>query len=73
MHPTAFYLIMNVAVGGTNGWSPDGLEKLWLDGSMTAPRDFLQVKGQWHPSWPQDNERCAMVIDSVKMWEKCGA
>jgi hypothetical protein len=29
----AFYLIMNVAVGGTNGWFPDGPEKPWLDGS----------------------------------------
>ncbi|KAJ7244227.1 hypothetical protein C8J57DRAFT_1364108, partial [Mycena rebaudengoi] len=62
MHPTAFYLIMNVAVGGTNGWFPDGPEKLWLDGSMMAPRDFLQAKDQWHPSWPQDIERCAMVM-----------
>lgn len=29
-----FYLIMNVAVGGTNGWFPDGIGgKPWLDGS----------------------------------------
>lgn len=29
-----FYLIMNVAVGGTNGWFPDGVGgKPWLDGS----------------------------------------
>ncbi|KAJ7244244.1 hypothetical protein C8J57DRAFT_1364151, partial [Mycena rebaudengoi] len=64
---------MNVAVGGTNGWFPDGPEKPWLDGSapLTAPRDFLQTKDQWHPWWSQDIERCAMVIDSVKMWEKC--
>jgi len=31
----AFYLIMNVAVGGTNGWFPDGNEKPWLDGSQS--------------------------------------
>jgi hypothetical protein len=31
-----FYLIMNVAVGGTNGWFPDGPEKPWLDGSGSA-------------------------------------
>ncbi|KAJ7245496.1 hypothetical protein C8J57DRAFT_1362173 [Mycena rebaudengoi] len=62
---------MNVAVGGTNGWFPDGLENPWLDGSMTAPRDFLQAKDQWYPLWPQDIEHRAMVIDSVEMWEKC--
>ncbi|KAJ7689729.1 glycoside hydrolase family 16 protein [Mycena rosella] len=66
-----FYLIMNVAVGGTNGWFPDGPEKPWLDGSATAPRDFLQAQDQWYSTWPQDPASRAMVIDSVKMWEKC--
>ncbi|KAJ7720022.1 glycoside hydrolase family 16 protein, partial [Mycena metata] len=66
-----FYLIMNVAVGGTNGWFPDGPEKPWLDGSGTAPLDFLRAQDQWYPTWPQDISKRAMVIDSVKMWEKC--
>ncbi|KAJ7202651.1 concanavalin A-like lectin/glucanase domain-containing protein, partial [Mycena pura] len=66
-----FYLIMNVAVGGTNGWFPDGPEKPWLDGSATAPRDFLQAQNKWYPSWPQNLFNRAMVVDSVKMWEKC--
>ena len=31
---SAFFLIMNVAVGGTNGWFPDNLgDKPWLDQS----------------------------------------
>ena len=31
-----FYLIMNVAVGGTNGWFPDGAgDKPWLDHSLS--------------------------------------
>ncbi|KAJ6589374.1 concanavalin A-like lectin/glucanase domain-containing protein [Mycena capillaripes] len=67
----SFYLIMNVAVGGTNGWFPDGPEKPWLDGSGTAPLDFLRAKDQWYPTWPQDIAKRAMVVDSVKMWEKC--
>ncbi|KAJ7073513.1 glycoside hydrolase family 16 protein [Mycena belliarum] len=67
----SFYLIMNVAVGGTNGWFPDGPEKPWLDGSATAPLDFLRAQDQWYPTWPQDLSKRAMVIDSVKMWEKC--
>ncbi|KAF7290354.1 GH16 beta-1 3-glucan recognition protein [Mycena chlorophos] len=66
-----FYLIMNVAVGGTNGWFPDGPEKPWLDGSATAPLDFLRAQDQWYPTWPQDISQRAMVIDSVKMWEQC--
>ena len=33
----AFYLVMNVAVGRTNGWFPDGAgDKPWLDGSFSA-------------------------------------
>ena len=32
-----FYLIMNVAVGGTNGWFPDGAgDKPWLDHSLST-------------------------------------
>jgi len=32
-----FYLILNVAVGGTNGWFPDGAgNKPWLDGSTST-------------------------------------
>ncbi|KAJ7226493.1 concanavalin A-like lectin/glucanase domain-containing protein [Mycena haematopus] len=58
----AFYLIMNVAVGGTNGWFPDGPEKPWLDGSATAPLDFLRAQDQWYPSWPQDTFGRAMVM-----------
>ena len=39
-----FYLIMNVAVGGTNGWFPDGVgNKPWLDGSLS--------KSHVPPSW----------------------
>ena len=33
----SFYLILNVAVGGTNGWFPDGVgNKPWLDGSLST-------------------------------------
>ncbi|KAJ7262533.1 hypothetical protein C8J57DRAFT_1335298 [Mycena rebaudengoi] len=62
---------MNVAVGGMNGWFPDGPEQPWVDGLATAPHDFLQAKDQY-PSWLQVIERRAMYSDSVKMWE-CGS
>jgi hypothetical protein len=33
----AFYLILDVAVGGTNGWFPDGAgDKPWLNGNLSA-------------------------------------
>jgi len=38
-----FYLILDVAVGATNGWFPDGVGgKPWLDGSLsTSSYGFL--------------------------------
>jgi len=66
-----FYLILNVAVGGTNGWFPDNLgNKPWLDGSQNAMRDFAKNQDQWYPTWPQDDENRAMIVKSVKMWEQ---
>jgi beta-glucanase (GH16 family) len=68
----SFYLIMNVAVGGTNGWFPDGVgDKPWLDQSPTAMRDFALKKAEWFSTWPSKPEDRAMVVDSVKMWQKC--
>ncbi|OSX63056.1 glycoside hydrolase family 16 protein [Postia placenta MAD-698-R-SB12] len=67
-----FYLIMNVAVGGTNGWFPDGVGgKPWLDASDTAMHDFSQAQATWSATWPQNVEDRAMVVDSVKMWQSC--
>ncbi|KAH9938816.1 concanavalin A-like lectin/glucanase [Epithele typhae] len=67
-----FYLIMNVAVGGTNGWFPDGAGgKPWLDGSLTATTDFAKKQSDWYATWPQNVDDRAMVVDSVKMWELC--
>jgi len=68
----SFYLIMDVAVGGTNGWFPDGAgDKPWLDGSLTAMTDFWKNKNKWLPSWPTSVEDRAMVVESVKMWQTC--
>ncbi|KAL0953495.1 hypothetical protein HGRIS_004723 [Hohenbuehelia grisea] len=58
-----FYLIMNVAVGGTNGWFPDGIgNKPWLDGSSTAMRDFANAKDKWYPTWPSDVKQRALAV-----------
>ncbi|KLO19430.1 concanavalin A-like lectin/glucanase [Schizopora paradoxa] len=67
-----FYLIMNVAVGGTNGWFPDTVgDKPWFDGSENAMYQFAKAQPAWYPSWPEDLKRRGMAIDYVKMWQSC--
>ena len=64
-----FYLIMNVAVGGTNGWFQDGVHgKPWVDGSPTAKKDFWNARQKWLPTWTDP----AMQVKSVKMWQQKG-
>ena len=65
-----FYLILNVAVGGNNGWFPDGLQsKPWVDLSPSAKLDFWNARDKWYPTW---GENSAMKIKSVKMWQQAG-
>ncbi|KAK4685148.1 protection of telomeres protein 1, partial [Tremellales sp. Uapishka_1] len=67
-----FYLILDLAVGATDGWFPDGEGgKPWLDDSGTSMSDFWIAKDKWYPSWPTDVTKRGMAIESVKMWEKC--
>jgi hypothetical protein len=63
-----FYLIMNVAVGGTNGWFQDGKSgKPWVDQSPSAKLDFWNAREQWYPTWEKGGQ---MVVSSVKMWQE---
>ncbi|KAF9269047.1 concanavalin A-like lectin/glucanase [Marasmius fiardii PR-910] len=77
-----FYLILNVAVGGTNGWFPEVQgDKPWLNqaGQERARKDFALARNRWLPSWLGQTEKktvwgdksAAMVVDSVKMWKHC--
>lgn len=67
-----FYLIMNVAVGSTGGWFPDGQgNKPWLNSAGTAMRDFARAKELWYPTWPQNLDDRAMVVDYVRMYKHC--
>ncbi|KAM3067192.1 hypothetical protein ACMFMG_005440 [Clarireedia jacksonii] len=70
-----FYLILNVAVGGTNGYFPDKVgNKPWGDASLTAPLEFWNASSQWGPTWGPPEER-GMTVKSVKMYSQgaCGA
>jgi beta-glucanase (GH16 family) len=66
-----FYLIINVAVGGTNGWFQDGASgKPWVDTSATAKYDFWNARDQWLPTW-QAPGAGQMTISKVQMWQQC--
>lgn len=67
----SFYLILNVAVGGTNGWFPDGAgNKPWIDNSKTAMLDFWTKRDDWLPTWGEGDDH-SMIVDSVKMYQIC--
>lgn len=48
-----FFLILNVAVGGTNGYFSDSdySEKPWSNNAENAVSDFWKAKDSWLPSW----------------------
>jgi beta-glucanase (GH16 family) len=63
-----FYLILNLAVGGTNGWFQDGKSgKPWLDQSPNAPKDFWDAQESWYPTWKQPQ----LEISHVLMMQQC--
>ena len=62
-----FYLVMNVAVGGTNSYFPDNVGgKPWSDTSNDAANEFWNGKAQWLPTWQAGSP---MMIDSVRVWQ----
>ncbi|KAL2269306.1 hypothetical protein VTJ83DRAFT_1490 [Remersonia thermophila] len=63
-----FYLIINLAVGGTNGWFEDNANgKPWLDSSPNARKDFYEAKDRWLPTWTQPQ----LEVRKVSMWQQC--
>jgi beta-glucanase (GH16 family) len=66
-----FYLIINVAVGGTNGWFQDGINgKPWVDSSPSAKSDFWKARDQWLPTWQKPGSG-QLVVSKVQMWQQC--
>ena len=61
-----FYLILNLAVGGTNPYFPDNVGgKPWNNQDPHAPNTFYNNKGQWYPTWK--GEDAALQIDWIKV------
>lgn len=73
-----FYLILNVAVGGSNGWWQDDKDaKPWVNKSPNAPTTFWNARDEWYPTWQakegaKDESRGELRIKSVKMWQQKG-
>ena len=64
-----FYLILNVAVGGTGGYFPDACpNKPWLNNSSQAAYDFWNHQSTWYPTWNAATNQSAMKVDWVKVW-----
>ena len=62
-----FYLIINVAVGGTNGYFPDNVGgKPWSDTSSSAANEFWSAVDEWMPTWSAGSP---LMVDSVKVWQ----
>lgn len=67
-----FYLLVNVAVGGTNGYMPDGVqnegyEKPWKNNEGGSFEKFWSAKDKWYHTWKGDD--AALQVDSIKMWQ----
>lgn len=67
-----FYLILNLAAGGTNGYFPDEATnsppKPWSNQSPNAFLDFWNAKESWYNTWDQEGDESAFQIDYVKVW-----
>jgi beta-glucanase (GH16 family) len=65
-----FYLIFNVAVGGVNGYFPDGVGgKPWSDTSNNAAQLFNNALDAVVKTWDLEGEGSALGIRSVKVWQ----
>ncbi|CAM9401848.1 unnamed protein product, partial [Heterosigma akashiwo] len=64
-----FYLILNVAVGGT--WYFGG-ETPWshcYTQGCDLKTAFWEGRGQWLPSWEEAGDKLAMQVDWIKVWQ----
>lgn len=68
-----FYIILNLAVGGTNGYFSDGFRnegapKPWANTSPNAMGDFWAGKDGWLTTWKMDTDNSHFQIDYVRVY-----
>ncbi|KAL3274988.1 hypothetical protein HHI36_019762 [Cryptolaemus montrouzieri] len=66
-----FYIVINLAVGGTsffpdNANNPGG--KPWSNKSPRASGDFWEGKTQWLPTWKMETNDQSLQVDYVRVW-----
>ncbi|XP_062507119.1 beta-1,3-glucan-binding protein-like [Corticium candelabrum] len=62
-----FYFVINLAVGGTNGYFPDNQGgKPWSNTSPHSVNEFWNDRSSWYSTW--NGEDAALKVDSVKVW-----
>eukprot|EP00762_Andalucia_godoyi_P007752 ANDGO_01726.mRNA.1 Beta-1 len=63
-----FYIILNVAVGGTGGYWSDGYDnKPWNNSDPLAMNAFWKARNEWYLTW--NGEDAALQIDWIKVWQ----
>lgn len=66
-----FYLIINLAVGGSGYFNTISGLLPWNVGTRDkAIKSFMDARSRWEPTWGTPEER-GLLIDSVKMWKLC--
>ncbi|XP_049958309.1 beta-1,3-glucan-binding protein-like [Schistocerca serialis cubense] len=69
-----YYIIINLAIGGTNGYFPDyalnaGGNKPWINTSPTALTDFWNGRDRWLPTWNlEEGGASSLQVDYVRVW-----
>lgn len=67
-----FYLILNLAAGGTNyfpdGFRNEGAPKPWNNDSPRAATDFWNGRSGWLPTWNQGTTDSHLQVDYVRVW-----
>jgi len=77
----AFHFVLNVAVGGTNGFIPDGavnrggdpnLQKPWSNGDAytTAMSKFFNSRQNWKWTWDDEGSNADMQIDYIHVYQR---
>jgi hypothetical protein len=76
-----FHFILNVAVGGLNGFIPDGcinrggdpaLQKPWSNGDwyVTALQKFYNARGNWKWTWDDEGDNNALQVDYIRVYKR---
>ncbi|XP_050300167.1 beta-1,3-glucan-binding protein-like [Anthonomus grandis grandis] len=66
-----FYLIINLAVGGTNFFSDEYVNnggKPWSNTSPAAATDFWKGRSQWESTWNLGTDDSHLIVDYVQVY-----